>query len=81
MPGTRKPRTTARKDTDPAEAQFRLRLENSGKWVAWSEDGKRVVASAEEFESLLAAVRAAGGERVIWEWLPPLDQARYGGAL
>ncbi len=77
MPRTRKNRMT-RAERD--EIQFRLRLENSGKWVAWSEDGLQVVAATDEFETLREAANRAGFDQFIVEWLPPLDQARFGGA-
>ena len=82
MPKTRMIRTTTAKISRAERdgIQFRLRLENSGKWVAWSEDGLRVVAATDEFETLREAARQAGFDQFIVEWLPPLDQARFGGA-
>jgi hypothetical protein len=74
--------------TEPAEIpidewplQARLRLEHSGKWVAWSEDGSRIVAAADDYEAVRTAARQAGVERAICEWLPPLDQARSVGGV
>lgn len=57
----------------------RLRLEYAGQWVAWSEDGRRIVAAGDEYETARAAARQAGVERPICEWLPPLDEARSTG--
>ena len=75
--------TTARAEIPDAElpAQARLRLEYAGRWVAWSEDGRRIAAAGDEYESVRAAARRVGVERAICEWLPPLDQARSSGGV
>jgi len=61
--------------------QARLRLEHSGQWVAWTEDGRRIVAAADEYEEVRDAARRAGVERAVCEWLPPVDQARSTGGI
>src|SRR4051812_11603116 len=60
-------------------AQARLRLEHAGRWVAWDEGGRRVVAAADDYEAVREAARRAGVERAICEWLPPLEEARSTG--
>jgi hypothetical protein len=61
--------------------QARLRLEHAGQWVAWSEDGREIVAAGDEYQTVRAAARRAGVERAICEWLPPLDEARSTGGV
>ena len=66
----------------PAQAlpvRARLRLEHAGRWVAWSEDGRRVVAVGDDFDAVRSEARQVGGEWVICEWLPLLDEARSTG--
>jgi hypothetical protein len=57
----------------------RLRLEYAGRWVAWTEDGRRVVATGDDYASVRADAERAGVDRAILEWLPPLDEARTTG--
>jgi hypothetical protein len=61
--------------------QARLRLEYSGRWVAWTDDGRRIVAAADEYEAVREAARRAGVEGAVCEWLPPLDQAKSTGGI
>jgi hypothetical protein len=67
--------------TDELPLQARLRLEHAGRWVAWTEDGGRIVAAADDYEAVRTAARQAGVERAICEWLPPLDEARSTGGV
>jgi len=49
----------------------RLRLKHAGRWVAWSEDLSRVIAVADDPETVHEQVRKAGVE-AIYEWVPPV---------
>jgi hypothetical protein len=71
----------ARPSATALPLQARLRQEHAGRWVAWSDDGRRIVASGDDFEVVRAAARQAGFERAVCEWLPPLDEARSTGGV
>ena len=74
-------RTRAERPLSELPVQARLRLEHAGRWVAWTEDGRRIVAAADDYEAVRHAARRAGVERAVCEWLPPLDEARSTGGL
>lgn len=50
------------------------------KWVAWTQDGARIIAGADDVSELEPAVRAAGLRMsdVVFEYIPPLDMAFLG---
>ncbi len=54
---------------DELPPRVRLRVENYGKWVAWSADQERIVAAAATFAAVDDAVIAAGLTGVTYEWL------------
>lgn len=54
--------------------------EYSGKWVLWSQDGMRIVASGETIEDAERAARQAGESDCIYEWIPPADAGLLGAA-
>ena len=61
--------------------QARLRLEHAGRWVAWTEDGCRILATGDDYEAVRVASRQAGVERAVCEWLPLLDEALSTGGV
>ena len=77
------PRTNARTRAEAPSSELsqtaRLRLEHSGRWVAWTEDGRRIVAAADDYAAVRDAARQAEVEKALCEWLPPLDEARSTG--
>ncbi len=76
MPRTRKSKPTAIEDLPVSEwpVEVRLRLEYAGKCVAWSQDGKRIVASADDPKALREAIRRSGETRTIYEYIPPISE-------
>ena len=80
MPRTT-PTTRAEMPASGLPPQARLRLEHAGQWVAWTEDGRQIVAAGGEYEGVREAARRAGVERAVCEWLPPLDEARSTGGV
>lgn len=50
-----------------------------GKWVAWTKNGKRIVAAGKTPEEARAAARRAGVSAVAYEWVPPADELFIGG--
>jgi hypothetical protein len=52
--------------------QARLRVEHAGRWVAWAEDFKSVVAVADSYEDLRKAINRESGARTVVEWVPPV---------
>jgi hypothetical protein len=52
------------------------------KWVAWTPDGTRIIAGADNLDELERAVTACGMKLcdTVLELIPPLDQAFLGGA-
>ena len=58
-------------------------VEFSGRWIAWSPDGARIVAQAECSEELDALIAQAGEdpERCVIEGIPEHDALLGGGAL
>jgi hypothetical protein len=49
-----------------------VRLDHAGEWVAWDRDMERAVAAGSDREAVRAAAVAAGVERPICEWVPPV---------
>lgn len=50
-----------------------------GKWVAWTRDGKRIVAAGGTPEEARAAARRAGVSDIAYEWVPPAGELFIGG--
>lgn len=61
-------------DRETVAAEF------SGKWIAWDDEGKRIVASGETFEEARDQALAAGVKLPGLEFVPPLDRAFVGAA-
>ena len=74
----RKPAANATENMNNFPAEELMKYEN--KWVAWSWDGTRIIAGADDINELEPAVKAAGLEmgEVVFEYIPPLDQAFLG---
>ncbi|MFO0953718.1 MAG: DUF5678 domain-containing protein [Isosphaeraceae bacterium] len=72
MPETTATNTRAWMPASELPEPARLRLEHAGRWVAWAEDGKSVVAVGDDPESVRAAARQAGTARAVLEWVPPV---------
>jgi hypothetical protein len=51
-------------------------------WVAWTPDGTRIIAGADDIPALEPAVKAAGFEmsEVVFDYVMPFDVAFMGGA-
>lgn len=54
------------------------RMENAGKWIAWSNDGRHLVASAETFDEIHAHIDRLGVERAVYEWVDPVPTCPTG---
>jgi Family of unknown function (DUF5678) len=56
-------------------------LQYRGQWIAWSPDGSRIVAHADDLGALIELVRSAGDdvERCILEGIPDADAVFGGG--
>ena len=57
---------------DELPVQARLRLEHAGRWVAWADDDRSVIAAADTFEEVREAAGRAGHLRALYEWVPPV---------
>ena len=49
-----------------------IRLDHAGEWVAWDRDMSRAVATGPDREAVRAEAIAAGVDRPICEWVPPV---------
>ena len=60
--------------TDAAGAPLRpiVSRDYTGRWVAWTPDGLRIVAAAATPDEVRAAAARLGHERIVYEWVPPL---------
>ena len=58
--------------------QARIRLENAGRWVAWADDDKSIVAVADTHAEVREAARRAGVARAVCEWVPPVPTRPLG---
>ncbi|MBI3467442.1 MAG: hypothetical protein HY000_30910 [Planctomycetes bacterium] len=45
--------------------------EYAGKWIAWSRDGLRIVASGDSLQAVQRAAAATDEQDVGYEWVPP----------
>ncbi len=50
-----------------------IRLDHAGEWVAWDPEMTRAVATGADHDSVRAAAIAAGVDRPICEWIPPVQ--------
>ena len=48
-----------------------IRSRHSGQWIAWADDGKRLLAAAETPEQVNAAVERSGEKSAVFEWIEP----------
>ncbi len=62
------PRPVPRPQTVPSEC--------TGRWVAWSPDGLRIVAAGDGPGQARAAALAVGVPDSLLEWIPPRDELR-----
>ena len=46
---------------------------HAGRWIAWTPDLDRIVASSVDPLEVRARVREAGIDGLVYEWIPPLD--------
>lgn len=53
--------------------------EFGGKWVAWDEDARHIVAYGNSYEEAKEKAQAAGVKRPVLEKVPPADAAFAGG--
>jgi hypothetical protein len=51
----------------------------AGKWIAWSSDGMRILASGNTLDEVQRAAKIAQEQDVGYEWIPPAS-ARIVGA-
>jgi hypothetical protein len=73
VPRTYKPLTTRTwVSASELPLQARLRLEHAEKWVAWSSDLTRIIASGDDPTAVHEAARQSGEEGVVYEWVPPV---------
>ena len=51
-------------------------LQYAGQWLAWSADGKRILAHGREYDAVVSDLRAAGisTSEVVWEEMPALHE-------
>jgi hypothetical protein len=56
-----------------------MRLNYSGKWLAWSEDETRILASGDTPEAVRIAVEKAGHARFIYDWVPSATERQTTG--
>ena len=61
------------REPEPVGAEY------GGKWIAWDDDGLKIVASGETLEQVLAQARSAGVKLPGLEFVPPSDRAFIGG--
>jgi len=78
MPRARATTTPAQSPQDRT-AQGLLRLEYAGRWVAWTEDERRIIAAGATPEEVRAAAERAGHTRFIYDWVPPAHERQVGG--
>jgi len=50
-----------------------------GKWIAWDDDGLRIIASSNSYEDAREQALAAGVQLPGLEFVPPSDRAFVGG--
>jgi hypothetical protein len=53
--------------------------EYSGLWIAWDDEGIRIVASGKTYEEAREQALASGAQFPGLEFVPPLDRAFVGG--
>ncbi|MCI0334560.1 MAG: DUF5678 domain-containing protein [Planctomycetes bacterium] len=53
--------------------------EYGGKWIAWDDDGLKIVASGETLEQVREQAQSAGVKLPGLEFVPPSDRAFVGG--
>jgi hypothetical protein len=51
-------------------------MELTGKWIAWSSDGLRIIAAGDSPTEARAAAEQAGVFDAMFEWVPPKEQLR-----
>jgi hypothetical protein len=58
-------------------------IQYAGRYVAWSPDGTRILASGEDLEKVAAAVEEQGGDpaEVVLSFVPGPDEVQLGGAM
>jgi hypothetical protein len=47
--------------------------EFAGKWIAWTSDGSRIVASGDSLKETVAGAQSAGAVDPGFEWIPPAN--------
>ena len=50
--------------------------EFTGKWVAWTSDGRRIIASGDSAKAAKIAAEKAGVGDAMYEWIPKQDELR-----
>jgi hypothetical protein len=53
--------------------------EFAGKWIAWSSDASRIIASGDSLKETIAAAESAGEPDPAYEWVPPANVRLVGG--
>jgi hypothetical protein len=61
-------------ESEPVGAEY------GGKWIAWDDDGLKIVASGDSLEQVREQARNAGVILPGLEFVPPSDRAFVGGA-
>ena len=51
-----------------------------GQWVAWTQDGLRIVAAGKTPDEVRAAAMRAGVKDIAYEWIPPAGERFIGGS-
>jgi hypothetical protein len=72
MPRTKKTPKTEWLTREELPPEVIVRIDHAGEWVAWDRDMKRAVATGQDREAVRAAAIAAGVDRPICEWVPPM---------
>jgi len=59
--------------------QALMRQGHAGKWLAWSEDEKRIIAVGDTAEEVRSAAVGSGYPRFIYDWVPPAEARQVTG--
>ena len=51
-------------------------VEFTGKWVAWTSDGRRIIASGDSAKAAKIAAEKAGVRDAMYEWIPKQEKLR-----
>lgn len=73
MPRTHKIVTPPPAPASAVDPQGLIRLENPGKWLAWTEKTLQLIASGDTPDEVRALAEKRGHRRFIYDWVPPIE--------